>query len=106
MSYMILTWFVAIDHCLASARDPHIRWAQLPAPSSYAAAPSHHGIHQTRFVHERRYVPWQTVRAVAHFDLSFGIRFILHILRANPTGPAVLTHRTNQHSCMKLLCTL
>ena len=58
MSYMILTWFVAIDHCLASARDPHICWAQLPAPSSYAAAPSHHGIHQTRFVHERRYVPF------------------------------------------------
>ena len=114
MSYMILTWFVAIDHCLASARDPHIRWAQLPAPSSYAAAPSHHGIHQTRFVHERRYiawqtvraVAWQTVRAVAHFDLSFGVRFILHILRPKSTDPGVRTHRTNQHSCMKLLCTL
>ena len=53
-----------------------------------------------RFVHERRYVAWQTVRAVAwqtvravawqtvravaHFDLSFGVRFILHILRAHP----------------------
>ena len=69
---------------------------------------------QTRFVHERRYiawqpvraVAWQTVRAVAHFDLSFGVRFILHILRPKSTDPGVRTHRTNQHSCMKLLCTL